>query len=193
MNCKGQISYDSSMSNRRPEIQNILIVLGAAVITAAIIAAFFVLNFGASGRYNLDAVLIKPSMLKQLDYNDNNPRISHSDRYVFDKILWVDTDYSSRQVGAATYEKIYALLKADKSVMDPDIEKLFFSIGAPKLSIWVRTESPSQWQRDAKVFQEIEFQKDFYRVSLHEESSEVAFAYFPHPDILQTVQKLLQE
>lgn len=180
------------MADRRPEIRNILIVLSAAVAAAFMIAAFFVLNFGPSGRYMLNAVLIEPSLLSQLDYNDNNPRIGHADRYVFDKILWMDPDFSSKQIDVKAYEKLFALLKADKSVNSPETEKLFSSIN-PELVVFVRTESPSSWQKNSKVFQKIEFHKDFYRVSLHESSPEIAFAYFSHPDILQSVQKLLNE
>lgn len=181
------------MADRRPEIRNILIVLTAAVSTAVMMAAFFVLNFGPSGRYVLDAVLIEPSVLYHLNYNDNNSRIGHSDRYIFDKIMWVDGDFSGKQVDLNVFEKLYTFLKPDKSVSDPGVEKLFLAGINPKLVVWVRTESPSSWQRDAKIFQQIEFQKDFYRVSLHDASPKIAFAYFSHPDILERAQKMLKE
>lgn len=178
------------MADRRPEIKNILIVLSASAASALMIAAFFVMNYGPSGRYLLDAVLIQPAMLNQLNYNDNNPRIGHSDRYIFQKIVWIAPDFSSREIQPSVYEKLYAILQADKSVNDPNVEELFQGVN-PKLVLWVHTESPSAWQNDGKVFQEIEFQKDYYRVSLHEASPKIAFAYFSHPGILETVQELL--
>lgn len=179
-----------SMADRRPEIKNIVIVLSAAVASALMLAAFFVMNYGPSGNYALEAVLIEPSMLRQLNYNDNNPRIGHSDRYIFQKIVWIGTDFSSKQIQPSAYEKLYAILQKDKSVSDPNVEKLFQGVN-PKLVLWVHTESPSAWQNDGKVFQEIEFQKDYYRVSLHEASPKIAFAYFSHPGILESIQKML--
>lgn len=180
------------MADRRSEIRNIIIVLFTSVVTACLIAAFFVLNYGPSGRYALEAVLIEPSLLSHLDYNDNNPHISNTDRYIFDKIVWLDSDYSSKQISTEVYKKIYALLKSDQSTSDPN-QRTFSSRVSPKLALWVKTESPSSWQKDAKIFQEIEFQKDHYRVSLHAASPEIAFAYFSHPDILESIQKLLNE
>lgn len=175
------------MADRRAEIRNILIVLTTSVATAVIVAAFFVLNYGPTGGYVLDAVLIEPSVLHHLNYNDNNPRIGHSDRYIFDKIM-----FSGKPVDLKVFEKLYAFLKSDKSVNDPGVEKLFLAGVNPKLAVWVRTESPTSWQKDAKIFQEIEFQKDYYRVSLHEASPKIAFAYFSHPDILASAQKMIK-
>lgn len=178
------------MANRRPEIRNILIILSAGVIAALSMTAFFVWNFGPSGRYNLEAVLIEPSVLTHLNYNDANPHIGHSDRYIFDKIVWRDSR-GNHPVESKAFKKLYALLKPDVSVSEMD--SLFSKGMSPRLTIWVKTESPSTWQKDAKIFQEIEFEKDFYRISLHEASSRIAWVYFRHPDILQAAEKLLGE
>jgi hypothetical protein len=181
------------MADRSSEIRNILIVLSTAVATAGMMAAFFVLNFGPSGGYVLDSVLIEPAVLQHLNYNDANPRIGHSDRYIFDKIIWLDRGISGKEVDFAAFEKLYAFLKPDKSMNDPEVERFFLAGINPKVVVWVRTDSPSSWQRDSKIFQEIEFQKDYYRVSLHAASPKIPFAYFYHPDILQSAQNMLNE
>lgn len=182
------------MANRKDEVRSIVIVLTAGILSAIMIAAFFVLNFGPSGGYNLNAILLEPTLVDQLNFNDINPKIGTSDRYIFDKIVWTDDTGSDQQVNLKTYSTLYALLKNDKSLNDLELEKLFSHHMEPvsKLVIWIKTESPSSWQENEKIFQELEFQDDFYRVSLHEDSSlspGVNWAYFSHPVIKETVQK----
>lgn len=81
---------------------------------AFLVTAFFVYNFGPSGNYMLNTILLEPGILKKLNYNDWNPKISENDRFVFDKIVY-ESNGQSTDVDLKTYEKIYRILKKDMS------------------------------------------------------------------------------
>ncbi|MFN4173776.1 MAG: hypothetical protein ACK4HV_01560, partial [Parachlamydiaceae bacterium] len=98
-------------------------------------------------------------------------------------------EWQKRNLDEATYAQIYALIEGDKSLIDIPSVKVE---NPSKITLFVRTESPSEWQKEVKTFQTIEFlADDYYRVELHEDNPGTNFAYFNHPDIRQTVFKII--
>jgi hypothetical protein len=189
------------MAEGKGEARKLLLVLGSGVVAACLVAAFFVLHYGPSGRYLLSRVLLEPDILSKLNYNDYDPKTGANDRFVFDQIAVEYHDHASkklqkRTIDVGTYAEIYAVLHADRGIGDPDqkIETYFGQEPKVKLQISVRTESSAKWQAIAKVFQEVQFaeQGDYYRVELHEQQAGAHWVYFHHPHVSQDVSELLK-
>lgn len=165
------------------DFRKAFLVLIAGCAAAFLITAFFVSHYGPSGRYALDRVLLKPEVLKQLNYNDLNPKINGQDRFVFDRI-----EFDSRPIDLKTYEKIYQVLAKDHSV--DELPQLFDG-NLSKIAIYVRTESGSSWQFFSKLIQVVEIADNDYRVDLHEDNTSTHFVYFHHENIKKTLRSLL--
>ncbi len=169
-----------------PDLRKIFMVLAAALAMAFLVTIFFVYNFGPSGKYPLNTVLLEPNILAKLNYNDWNTKINGNDRFIFEKIVY-ESNGKTTNIDLKTYEKIYQLLQKDIST----IESGEFSRNASHLTIYVRTESPAIWQYVSKVFQQAQFATDSYRVQLHEDKQGIHFVEFQHPQIKEQVEALI--
>lgn len=173
----------------KKDITRLLIVLSSAVLFAFAIVIFFLVNFGPTGRYALPSALIEPPLLKQLNYNDYNPIINRDDRYVFNKLV-----YEKKDISVSAFEKLYREIKNDVSVyeVDPELEKQFRPPVRGTLIVYVHTESGSEWQKDSKIFQEVQFDMEgnYYRVQLHEQNPKVHWVYFYHPGISKLAEQI---
>lgn len=161
------------------------------VVTAFLIVGFSIIYYGPTGRYFANSVVIEPNVLAQLNYNDYNPETGGSDRYVFDEITFEKGDEILKMgIDLTTYAKFYELIKDDKSLspLSP-VKEAFNSNKLAILKIFVRTESPAAWQKNVKIFQEMEFdsQGNYYRVQLHESEKGIHWVYFHHPEILSKI------
>lgn len=176
------------------DIRNLILTLLFGVVAAFGVAAFFVLNYGPSGNYTLGQTLLNPELLAKLNYNDYNPKTGGQDRFIFDVIeySWFDDekkDWQKKNLDESTYAHIYNLIESDKSLNDVPSTK---GIPASRITLFVRTESPSEWQKEVKTFQIVEFiADDYYRVELHEDNPGTNWAYFNHPKIRQEVFKIV--
>lgn len=185
----------------KKEIRNLLGVMGAAILSAAMITAGFLYYYGPTGRYQIENVLLKPELLSTLDYNDINPKIGQMDRYVFDEVLYQEWESDKRAwknivIPTAAYANFYKEIYADDSVASPsaELQALFTQTPPSKLVIKVETESQSPWQKNAKDFLQVEFVENYYRVELHQELDKSErrepWVYFYHPQIASRVQRL---
>lgn len=187
------------MGDSKREIKRIISVLGAGVVFALMLTLFLIYNYGPSGRYNLYTVLLEPDILMQLNYNDKNPVTGGQDRYVFDRLEYNDpmNRIMGQTINLTDYEKFYQTIKSDKSLnapVDPELEGLFRQPPPATIYVYVRTESPAAWQKNAKIFQDIQIanQGDYYRVELHEMKEGEHFAYFHHPKILEMLRQIVK-
>jgi len=177
------------------DIRNLILTLLFGVAAAFGVAAFFVLNYGPSGNYTVSQSLLNPELLSRLNYNDYNPKTGGQDRYIFDAIefSWVEErdkeGWKKRNIDDAAYKEIYNLIEGDKSLSDvPSVN----SDAPMRLTLFVRTESPSEWQKDVKTFQAVEFlSNDYYRIELHEQNPGAHWIYFNHPKIREKVFKIV--
>lgn len=179
-------------------MNRLIFVLLSAVIGAFLLTAFFVWNFGPSGRYAVGSVLIEPSVLSSFNYNDFDPKTYEKDRFVFDKIVLEypeGVEIKKKTIPIEMYEKIYEMLKGEKSILNPGEGSLsaFRSGQLIRLILYVRTESPASWQKDSKVFQEVDFvfNGNDFRVELHENNSGTHWVYFQKQGVAAQLMKLL--
>lgn len=168
-------------------------VMSLGVIAAFLLAASFILYYGPSGRYLVYTALIEPDILQQFNYNDQNPETGGEDRYVFDQITF-QKGKDSKIIDLTTYTDFYALIKNDRSLnsVSDTIKQDFQRGDLAVLKIFVRTESSAAWQKNRKLFQEVEIepQGNYYRIQLHESDQGVHFVYFYHPEILSKALKV---
>lgn len=176
------------------EIVRLMSVLLLGVVGALGLTAYFVMNYGPSGRYSVEAALLKPELLNGLNYNDFNPKTGSKDRFVFDKLEFVylgEKDLRRVQLPLGAYAEFYQLVQGEKSLLNPseEVKALFANRVPGRLNIVVKTESDAPWQKMSKDFQEVEFvpEGDYYRVQLHEATQGEHWAYFYHPGIYKQV------
>lgn len=176
------------------EIRRLLGVLGSAVVTACLVALFFLWQYGPTGKYQLNRALIAPEVLAQFNYNDIDPKTGGTDRFVFDQIVVISKN-GKQVIDLVTYGKIYTALQGDKGVVgDHEMEKLFLPESSLKMTVSVRAESKAVWQAIIKVFQEVDFAEsgDYYRVLLHQQDPGAHFAYFHHPKIKDELLEIIK-
>ncbi len=187
-------------THKRKDLRNLLLVLFASVCAAFFLTVYFIYNYGSTGQYRLTHVLMEPSLLSQLNYNDKDPKTGGTSRYSFNSIEfnWYDDQtkrWKKLQVDTEKYALLFSFLSGDlsiKEVTDP-IRNLFNQTRTANLIFTVKTESSAQWQENSKVFQETEFvhQGDYYRVELREQTSGEHWAYFYHPDVFKKVLEIM--
>lgn len=180
------------MQENDRDLRKVFMVLGSGVGAAFMLTAFFVTYYGPSGTYQLSQSLINPETLNSLNYNDWNPKTSESDRFIFDHILYEESGKPAKKLSLDQYKKIYQLLSKDSSTSDNLAQ---YPVTAPKLTLYVRTESPSKWQFDAKIFQQIQIDAsgNYYRVELHEDNKGTHWVEFPHKNVKTSVETILND
>lgn len=174
------------------QIRNLLLVFFSAIAFAGILSAFFLFNYGPSGKYTLRNTLLSPDLLKDLSYDDLNPKTGGISRFVYDKIEFIHYNESTKQkqstaISPDKYKAFYQHIIADTSMpeVSDDIIALFDQ-SAASLVVKTRTENPSAWQETVKTFQDVNiaYQGDYYRIELNETPSNI-WVYFHHPKIYQ--------
>jgi len=180
------------MQENDRDLRKIFMVLAAGVGAAFLLTTFFISYYGPSGSYQLSQSLLNPETLKSLNYNDWNPKTSESDRFIFDHILYEQGSEPAKKVSIDQYKKIYQLLSGDTSVSENLAQ---YPSTSPKLTLYVRTESPSKWQFDAKIFQQLQIDAsgNYYRVELHEDNKGTHWVEFPHKNVKNRVEALIND
>lgn len=179
---------------RNRDIQNILAVLGTAIICAVLLASFFIYYYGPSGRYLAGNTLLDPAIIKQINYQDKHPRTGRNVHFIFDHMEFSYFDSQKgplrQKVSLDNYQKFYNLVAAEKSLIEVTerIKELFFKTHQTVLTISMRTAEGSDVMT-TKIFQVVQFvQEDYFRVQLHEgQAQEWAYFYLPHlyQDVMQ--------
>lgn len=174
------------------DLRKVFMVLAAGVGAAFLLTTFFITHYGPSGNYALSQTLLNPETLKSLNYNDWNPKTSESDRFIFDHILYEQGGKPAKKISVDQYKKVYQLLSGDTSSAE-NLAK--YPATSPKLTLYVRTESPSKWQFDAKIFQQLQIDAsgNYYRVELHEDNLGTHWVEFSHKNVKNQVEALLND
>ena len=181
-------------SRKNRDLNNLLFVLGSAILCAAMLASIFLYYYGPSGKYIAGKALLDPSTIKQINYLESDPSNRQKVHFIFDQIEFSYFDSQAGKVkkqivSPENYRKFYELISADKSVAEglPKIEEQFRRSHPTVLTIQLRTMSGLA-HGSTRPFQEIQFaEEDHFRVQLHENMEQGEWIYFTHPHIYQDV------
>ncbi len=174
------------------DLRKVFMVLAAGVAAAFLLTTFFISYYGPSGNYVLSQTLLNPEMLTSLNYNDFDPKTSENDRFIFDHILYEVGGTPAKKVSMDQYKKIYQALSKDTSVTNSLAQ---YPASSPKLTLYVRTESPAKWQFATKIFQQLQIDAsgNYYRVELHEDNVGTHWVEFPHQNVKSLVETILND
>ncbi len=185
--------------SKRNEISAFLVVVFGGGAFAVLVAIGLVLFYGPSGLYDLKYALLSPNMIDELKYQDVSPQTGARQNFVFDSINFTyfhpgEGRWKKVVVDREKYQKFYDLVVGDVSVkgVTPTITDQFLSSYPAMLEIIVHPDD--KYSTVTKTFQEVTFayQGDYYRIELHEESSQKKWAYFFHKDIYKTALEILK-
>lgn len=175
-------------TNPKSEVRNLLFVLCSAVLAAALFGSVLIYYYGGISGYRLTNVLLAPDTLDRMSYSESHIR------YKFDRIEF--TEFDGRQwrqelVSPVQYRDIYSLLSSGTSIEpSSSVLQLFQASDPYTLKIWVKPESTRIFE-GSKIFQEVTFVQDHFRVELHEEGSGPKWAYFYSKSIQPKISLLI--
>lgn len=178
------------------DVRNILTVLGSAVLCAVLLASIFLYYYGPSGRYLAGNTLLDPSIMDQINYQDQYLQTGKKVRFTFDRIEFSYFDSQNGQmhifpISLDTYQDFYKQVASDKSLLEvtQNIQNLFPQSHSSLLTISMRAkEGPESGA--TKVFQVVQFiPEDYFRIQLHEKK-EGEWAYFYRSGLYQEIIRL---
>lgn len=174
-------------------------VLFFAMASASFLVFMLVHYFGPTGKYVAKNVFLAPEVAYKMEYNDKNTKTWADSRFIFQKIEFLYPDevtgrWHTIQLTDEQYHQVYNTLSPDVSILDPaeDIVDLFNNQDFASLVLTVKTNSPSQWQAETKVFQQIQIliTEKYYRIELHEDESGTHWVYFYHPRLYEKLKAI---
>lgn len=183
-------------AKKNRDIRNILAVLGAAVLCAGLLASVFLYYYNPSGQYLAGHALLDPTIIEEINYQDQHPGTGRKVRFSFDHI---EFSYFNPQKGAIRipvislddYQKFYKMVAFEKSLKEThqNIQDLFFKSQPSLLTINMHTTERNE-KGLTKVFQVVQFvPEDYFRVQLHEKN-EGEWAYFYQSGLYQEIMRL---
>lgn len=182
---------------KKTQVKELLLLMFFSLAAAFGVTFFFIYTYGPTGQYLVETTLLEPKLLTQLNYNDYNKITNAQDRFVFDHLTFSYYDQKSqvwKNVPATEmqYSQFYEKVAGQKSLssIPEETVRKFAESNPAKLSIYVRTESPAAWQKETKLFQEVQFVENYFRVELHEQEPGTNWAYFYYPRIYEDAVKL---
>lgn len=161
------------------QIRNLLILIAASVSAGILLAAGMSYYYGPDGSYRASQILIHPKNIGEISFTDKqeNFRFERVEFLYFKNNEWV-----REKLNQETYQKIYSLISADKSIMQAT--ESFEEENPAILTIVAIHEKQPQLSR---VFQEIQFspKDDYYRIKVKSDSPDIKWVYFYHPGLYQ--------
>ena len=177
--------------SKKKEIWGLLLLLGSSVVSALLVVGYMAYYWGPSGGYSLNNVLLAPSSLTTLSYQEVDPVTGGGPRMVFHQLTYIHGVQDGREwrqdsITEKAYAAFYELVSAEKSVREVDsaIHELFMRGSLSSLQLRVRAEM-GRASVASRIFQEVNFSPDgdYYRVELRLDKEEHPWAYFYHPGI----------
>lgn len=183
------------MTNREKnrDILNIFIVLGSAVISAGLLSLIFLYYYNPSGRYLAGNVLLDPSIIEQINNQDQNLHKGKQARFSFDRFEFSYFDTQKNQIQKISfsfedYQTLYRHISSERSLQEVprDVQSLFFQTHPAMLTINMRTNE-GVGKGVATLFQVVQFTpEDYFRIQLNEKK-DGEWVYFYHQGSYQEV------
>lgn len=172
------------------DVRNLLAVLLSSVICAFLLSFLFVYYYGPSGRYVAGAVLLDPSIIKEIDYQDHELSKGKKLRFIFDRIEFSYFDSKKKTINTfsipfKSYQRFYERVSSEKSVQEipEDIKKLF--LGSYPAALTINMRSKVAQEGVSRSFQVVQLiAADYFRVQLHEKK-EGEWVYFYQKNVYQ--------
>lgn len=187
-----------SLINR--DIQNILAVLGTAIVCACLLALVFIYYYGPTGNYLAGHTILDPAIIDQINYQEKNLRTGQKVHFIFDNAAFTYFDSQKGQmhkkiIPLENYQKFYTLVASEKSLLEVSdkIKDLFLKSHPTILTINMRTMEGSP-HTTTKIFQIIQFvQEDYFRVRLHDSQDQEEWAYFYRLNLFKEIMHLFTQ
>lgn len=193
---------DTGMTGRQ-HLRNLFIIMSSSLLLGILIVYFMATNFGPSGLYQLDHVLLSPENISQMSYMERNSSTGKSQRMILHDIQYFHPSkdgrfWSKSSVGNLQYSNFYKLISNLTSVAGDSEELIrpFSQPGMTNLSIVVKPDVVILKPGDYRVFQEVQFAGDgnHFRVQLHtDDPGQVDWVYFTKEGIGKEADSVLLE
>lgn len=190
---------EASSPNR--DIRNFLMVLGSAMGGALLLVFFMVYYYGPPGTYVAGNVLLAPSTLKVMSFQEKDPLSGKMTNYVFDRVeFYAQSPHTgvreSRVLSLEEYGRLYKLIQSERSLpkMQGSDAAALGPGGAIGISILMKPQSRSPSQSQGMVFQQAEFSVsgDLFRVEVDDDAlGGKVWVFFSYPRVGQAVMKAL--
>jgi hypothetical protein len=173
-----------------------MLVLGASVLCALVVACALIFFYGPSGSYPARDTLLDPSVISHINIRDKSAKGKGNLQFVFDRI---EFSYFDKRLGKMRrnaipfeqYEKFYTLVSKDISIAEiPEkIESYFDNTYPTLLTIQMRAKEGTIGAN--QLFQEVQFiEEDYFRVQLKTSEKNPGWAYYHHPHLYHDIMKL---
>ncbi len=183
------------------QIKNMLAVLAAAILCALLFALLFLYYYGPTGRYIAGQTLLDPSIIEQINYQENHSKKGQKAHFMFDRTEFFYFDPQQGEmlqkiIPLETYQTFYTWIASEKSIekVTEEIKKIFLTPHLALLTTRMHRIEAVNSSPSTQVFQVVQFvQGDYFRVQLHEAQEQNEWAYFYHPNLYQEVIRLFTQ
>lgn len=179
--------------SKAKQVRNLLLIIGSAIGVSFFVMFLMIYSSGQANGYLAKNVLLSPENAKILYFNDFNSKARTNSHFVFDLIEFSYYDATQRtikhaEISVTSYAKLYELLENDISLLDASVESEVASKfnHASRLLFKVRADDDASKENSKNLF-EVDFIKDYYRISLRGQNADMQWAYFKHADIMEQV------
>lgn len=179
-------------------IKNILMLLVSAIFCGGLLTGFFLYFYGPGGHYLMGNILLNPSIIEKINYQDKDSETGLKVHFMFDRttLSYFDPKSSAikqKKISSEEYKSFYARVSSDKSleVIPPQVIELFQHSESFLLTTLMQVAEFSKTSKRTQVFQEVQILKeDYYRLYLLGEGDRKEWVYFFHPGIYKQLNQV---
>ncbi len=179
-------------SARKREIYSLLCVFVTGLVCAIILTAALTYYYTTEVGYRAKNVLVEPALLPKLRYTDPLEGKGERATYVFHKIIltFMDPDkkgYRTVNLSQRQYEEVYTALSGDYSVRSHlEEQPQLYAFGDQAILSLILWNKSTQGEYTLMRV-EVAADGEHYRVQIRDSKGEETWAYFEHPQIMQTI------
>lgn len=177
-------------------IKNILILLVSAILCGGLLTGFFLYVYGPTGYYLTGNILLNPSIIEKINYQDKDLDTGLKVHFMFDHtdVSFFDLKSSTikqKELSTGEYASFFQVVSSDKSLENasPQVIAQFRHSQPLLLTTVMQVAEFSKTSKRTQVFQQAQILEDHYRIYLPGQGDKKEWVYFSHPGIYK---KLMQ-
>lgn len=187
------------MADKRSDIRDFLLVIGAGVFCAFLLVFWLVKEDPGAKELKVSEALLSPETIEELSNRAVNASGKFSAEYLVESIDFstFDTDkgkWEMTQVDIQPYQQIYRILEKDvgRQKVPDDVIDQFDKTNISTLAIYVKVNKPYQVGSTNNLFQQIQLlpTDDWYRVQIH--ADEPQWFYYQHMGALKEILSIVK-